>query len=121
MKKILVAEVVAYTSLIKIMLEREGYEVVTANTPQQAIDLADESIDLALIKLQLDSDEYIIAAELQRRLPNLNLVALSSIPESQLNGYKEAGYIDILVQPITPDDLVAKVQKYTSEQVMVPV
>lgn len=106
--------------LLRIVLERAGYEVVEAEDGVEALELARSSPpDLILLDLQMPRlDGYGVLAELRgdERLAKLPVLALTA---SAMRGDRErilaAGFTDYLSKPTGPGALRQKVAALLGE------
>lgn len=101
------------TEILKAYLEREGYEVITAHTGQEALQLAQNEIpDLVILDLMLPglSGEEVLQ-QLRRdgsRVPVIMLTAKTAL-EEKLYGLS-IGADDYVVKPFSPQEIVARVK-----------
>jgi CheY-like chemotaxis protein len=96
--------------LLRLVLERAGYEVVDAEDGQQALERArSESPDLILLDLQMPGlDGYAVLAALrsEKRFKNLPVLALTaSAMRGDRERIMEAGFTDYLAKPAGPEVL----------------
>ena len=102
--------------LLRLVLERDGYDVLEAEDGEQAVDRARSgNPDLILLDLQMPGlDGYAVLAALRseprfRRLPVLALTA--SAMRGDREKIMEAGFTDYLAKPAGPEllrDTVAR-------------
>jgi len=105
--------------LLRLVLERAGYEVVEAEDGQQAVDRAREvSPELILLDLQMPRlDGYGVLAELrgEERFAKTPVLALTA---SAMTGDREkilaAGFTDYLSKPAGPEMLRETVARLLS-------
>jgi DNA-binding response OmpR family regulator len=102
-------------SLVKLRLERSGYDVVLAGDGQQALETARERTpDLALLDVMMPKlDGYELTARLRqedatRRLPVILLTA--RVQESDIARGIEAGADDYVKKPFSTHELRDRVQ-----------
>ncbi len=101
------------TTILKAYLEREGYEVITTHTGQEALQLAqNETPDLIILDLMLPglSGEEVMK-QLRRdgsRVPVIMLTAKTDL-EDKLYGLS-IGADDYIVKPFSSQEVVARVK-----------
>ena len=105
--------------LVGLMLQRQGYEIASANNGTQAINMAQtEQPDLIILDVMMpDLDGYQVTAELRKHedlksTPILMFTAKSQV-DDKVTGY-EAGVDDYLTKPVHPAELVAHVKALLS-------
>ncbi len=109
--------------LLRLVLERSGYDVIEAADGQQALERArTENPDLILLDLQMPGlDGYGVLAALrgETRFQNLPVLALTA---SAMRGDREkimaAGFTDYLAKPAGPEivrETVARFLRNTAE------
>jgi len=106
--------------LLEMFFSRKGYEVLTADSAERALELARSrppAIVISDISMP-DVDGYQLLARL-RELPGLR-----DVPAVALSGYAmeedrqralEAGYAVHVAKPVDPDELLSTIQQLTSE------
>jgi pilus assembly protein CpaE len=101
--------------LVSLMLQRQGYQVVTANNGVQAIGLARvEKPDLMIVDVMMpDLDGFEVVRQLRKNAetattPILMFTAKSQV-EDKVQGY-EAGADDYLTKPVHPAELQARLK-----------
>lgn len=101
--------------LISLMLQRQGYQVVTANDGRQALSQAQSELpDLIILDVMMpDVDGFEVAKRLRAApetasIPILMFTAKSQV-EDKVSGY-EAGADDYLTKPIHPAELSARLK-----------
>jgi DNA-binding response OmpR family regulator len=101
-----------YVKLVRVNLEPSGYEVVTANTGQMAIDLAAErDLDLILLDIMMPGlDGYQTCKEIRRfsQVPVIMLTALGHT-DSLVRGL-DAGADDYIAKPFSAQELLARIR-----------
>lgn len=101
--------------LIRVMMERQGYEVSTANSGELAISNAKkERPDLIVLDIMMPVvDGYQVAREIRNDPATTNIPILMFTAKSQVDdkvaGY-EAGADDFLTKPVHPAELAAHVK-----------
>ncbi len=107
MKKILVMDdEAAIRSMLKKLLEREGYFVITASEGKEGMDLFNkESMDLVVTDLIMPEKEGIeVIMELRKKYPDVPVIAMSgggrNSPEVYLNTAKLLGARAVLEKPV---------------------
>lgn len=97
--------------VIRIMLEGESYEVVTANNGKEAVDQLDESFDLVILDVMMPECSGITAcSEIRKKsmVPILFLTAKSTDAD-KIAGFS-AGGDDYLVKPFSYAELLSRVK-----------
>jgi two-component system phosphate regulon response regulator PhoB len=102
-------------ALVRLRLERDGYEVLSAPDGETALDLAlARTPDLALLDVMMPRlDGYEVARRLRRHgpttaIPIILLTARVQEPDVELG--IEAGADDYVTKPFSPQALGARVQ-----------
>lgn len=108
--------------LVGIMLQRQGYAIVAANSGAQAISMAKAELpDLILLDIMMpDMDGYEVARQLRAdpelaQIPILMFTAKNQV-EDKVTGY-EAGADDYLTKPTHPAELNAHIKALLSRSV----
>jgi CheY-like chemotaxis protein len=103
--------------LVKFILEKYGYEVVSAADGQEGIDLAARTNpDLILLDIQLPRmDGYAVARNL-RANPSLASVPIVAVTSYAMAGDRDkalnAGCSGYIEKPINPDTFMSQVEKH---------
>ncbi len=103
-------------NITKVMLDRMGYEVVSARDGQQAVDLFDESIDLILMDIQMPLLDGVEATTLIRttlhgqKVPIIALTAHAR--EEDKERFLSAGMNGYLSKPYQADHFFKTVKSY---------
>lgn len=102
-------------ALVTFKLEREGYEVVSADNGRSALELARElHPDVALLDLHMPSlDGYEVTREIRKQedLADMPVMILSgSVREEDIKDSYEAGANDHFKKPFSPNVLVERVE-----------
>lgn len=99
--------------ITRAYLERDGYEVVMADTGQQALSLFKEDIDLVILDLMLpDMEGQEICRHIREHsdVPIIMATALSD-EDDRVEGLG-LGADDYVVKPFSPRELVARVEAH---------
>jgi DNA-binding response OmpR family regulator len=100
------------TDLIRLYLERAGYDVRVAHDGERALDLVSERApDLLVLDLmlpKLDGLDVCVALQAERAVPVIMLTARST--EGDKLAGLESGADDYVTKPFSPRELVARVK-----------
>jgi len=102
-------------TLIGLTLQRRGFEVIKAQSGQQAINLlAHDRPDLVILDVMMPQmDGYEVCREIKAdpRTADLPVIMLTAKAQtqSQLEGFR-VGAIDYITKPVHPQDLVTRIQ-----------
>ncbi len=102
-------------TLIGLTLQRRGFEVIKAQSGQQALNLlAHDRPDLVILDVMMPQmDGYEVCREIKAdpRTADLPVIMLTAKAQtqSQLEGFR-VGAIDYITKPVHPQDLVARIQ-----------
>lgn len=114
-KILIVDDDVDALKMVGLMLERQGHQIVVANTGMQAIEKATtQAPDLVILDVMMpDLDGYQVARRLRQdpatqSLPILMFTAKSSVAD-KIAGF-QAGVDEYLTKPIHPAELITRVQ-----------
>ena len=104
---------VAGLNLRKEMLEMHGYQVLTAFSAEEALEVFDrEEIDVVLTDhLLRDQSGTSLAAEMKRRRPDVAVAVYSGVAQSPEDIHKADAFITKLV---TPEELIAYLERTIS-------
>jgi len=118
MKKILVIDdEQPIRSLLKTMLEREGFNIMTASDGKEGMKLfKKEAFDLVITDIVMPEKEGIeLIMELKKGYPDTPVIAISgggrNSSESYLNVAKLLGAVAILQKPVEKEKLLTAVKK----------
>lgn len=106
--------------LVRFILEKHGYEVLSATDGQEGIALADTARpDLILLDIQLPRmDGYAVARHL-RTNPGLAAVPIVAVTSYAMAGDRDkalaAGCTGYIEKPINPDTFVQQVEAHLKE------
>lgn len=109
------------TALVAFMLEREGYEVVSANDGEEALELVrDRHPSLALLDVHMPKlDGYQVTRQIRQdeALRSTRVIILSaSVKEEDIAESFVAGADDHLKKPFSPASLAARVDAIVEAQ-----
>ena len=113
-------------SMLKLMLEREGYEVAEAPDGIEGISIFRQNpADLIITDLIMPNKDGIgMIIDLKKEFPNVKIIAMSgggfNKPEGYLQGAKKLGAVCTLTKPIDRDELLRAIKdilKSSSSQI----
>jgi len=119
---------VDFTDAVRLTLEAGGYEVLTANSAEQAASLLkDHDVDIAILDMMMEEpDAGARVAHVLRRRPELAkipVVLVTSVTEK--TGYRVATDtpegrewlgVDVwLDKPVAPEELLRAIERLTNE------
>ena len=101
-----------YQHLIKVNLEKEGYEVITANNGEDALDMVSgRHPDLVIMDIMMPKLDGITASERIRQFSNVPIIILTARGEEQdrVRGLN-IGADDYMVKPFSATEMIARVR-----------
>lgn len=101
-----------YQHLLKVNLEKEGYEVITANNGEEALDLvSSRHPDLVIMDIMMPKLDGITASERIRQFSNVPIIILTARGEEQdrVRGLN-IGADDYVVKPFSAIEVIARVR-----------
>ena len=105
--------------LIQVNLELEGYQVITANNGQEAVDTAlKESPDLVILDIMMprldgyQACEQLKASDATKDIPVIFLSAKAQ--QGDIEKGKSFGVVDYLTKPFDPSELLEVVERHVS-------
>ena len=101
-----------YQHLLKVNLEKEGYEVITANNGEEALDIvSNRHPDLVIMDIMMPKLDGITASERIRQFSNIPIIILTARGEEQdrVRGLN-IGADDYMVKPFSATELIARVR-----------
>lgn len=110
---ILVADdMVRYVTSIKIILEANGYEILTASDGEMAVALAvTETIDLILMDIRMPKMDGLQACIRIREFSTVPIIMFTALGEEKdIVAGLEAGADDYITKPFGADELLARVK-----------
>jgi len=108
-------------SMLKLMLEREGYEVVEAPDGVEGIDVYRQNpADLIITDLIMPNKDGIgMIIDLKKEFPDVNIIAMSggglNKPDGYLKGAKKLGAACTLTKPIDREEMLKAVNDILKE------
>ena len=108
-------------SMLRLMLERAGYEVIEAADGMEGIrQYRDNPADLIITDLIMPNKDGIgMIIELKKEFPRVKIIAMSgggvNRPEGYLDGAKKLGATRTLTKPIDRDEMLAAVKETLKE------
>ncbi len=111
-RKILVADDdESILEVIRIMLEGEYYEVITARNGQEAIELVDDSVDLVVLDIMMPGCSGLTACTEIRKISLVPILFLTakSTDADKIIGFS-SGADDYLVKPFSYAELLSRVK-----------
>jgi DNA-binding response OmpR family regulator len=101
-----------YQHLLKVNLEKEGYEVITASNGEEALEMvSSRNPDLVIMDIMMPKLDGLTASERIRQFSNIPIVILTARGEEQdrVRGLN-IGADDYVVKPFSATELVARVR-----------
>lgn len=101
-----------YIRLLKVNLEAEGYEVVTANNGEEALDSLSQSMtDLIIMDVMMPKLDGVTTCKRIRQFSTVPIILLTALGEEndRVNGLN-IGADDYVVKPFSATELVARVR-----------
>jgi DNA-binding response OmpR family regulator len=101
-----------YQHLLKVNLEKEGYEVITANNGEDALDMvSSRHPDLVIMDIMMPKLDGITASERIRQFSNIPIIILTARGDEQdrVRGLN-IGADDYMVKPFSATELIARVR-----------
>jgi len=121
MKKILVIDDEnSIRLLLKKMLEREGFDVMTASDGKEGMDIISKAaFDLVITDIVMPEKEGIeIIMELKKGYPDIPIIAISGggivMPEIYLDLAEKLGAVHTFSKPIDKETLVSTIKEILS-------
>ena len=100
-----------YLRLLKVNLEKEGYQIITASDGEQALEFVSHEIpDLIILDLIMPKVDGLTVATRIRQFSNVPIIILTALGEEQdrIHGLN-IGADDYIVKPFSANELVARV------------
>jgi CheY-like chemotaxis protein len=116
-KKVLIVDDVAdIRTMMKILVERYGYEAFTADDGYEAIEMVKNNHpDLILMDLMMPILDGVVAVEVIRKLEEVNeipIIALTAYTDIYQNKAIEAGCNEVLQKPLNFSKLKPLLNQY---------
>ncbi len=111
---LVVDDVATNRRYLRLLLKREGFEIVEADNGREALDLIEaQDFDLVLMDLQMPvMDGYQATEELRRSGRDIPVIAVTANAfEASYQKSIEAGCNAWLTKPVEPDTLLAEIEK----------
>jgi DNA-binding response OmpR family regulator len=111
-KILLVDDEPLYLRLLKVNLESEGYDIVSAKNGEEALELISQEIpDLIIMDVMMPKMDGIAACNRIRQFSNVPIILLTALGDEQdrVNGLN-VGADDYVVKPFSATELVARVR-----------
>ena len=108
-------------SMLRLMLERVGYEVMEAADGMEGIQqYRDNPADVIITDLIMPNKDGIgMIIELKKEFPEIKIIAMSgggvNRPEGYLDGAKKLGATRTLTKPIDRDEMITAVKETLKE------
>ena len=93
---------------IRDWLKDAGYQVATAETGEQALEMVQqEDFGVVILDVRLPGRTGLtVLKELKATKPNINAIVITAYPTTEMSlEAMRLGAVDYLVKPIAPDDL----------------
>lgn len=102
------------------ILEPEGFEIVTATSAMEALDVAEidrPSLFLVDIKMPVHDGLYLMR-DLQFKKSRIPVILMSGLnTEEMIAEAQKMGACEFVAKPFTPDELLASVRKVIQQEV----
>lgn len=101
-----------YLRLLKVNLEAEGYEIISARNGEEALELISQEIpDLIIMDVMMPKLDGIATCNRIRQFSNVPIILLTALGEEQdrVNGLN-IGADDYVVKPFSATELLARVR-----------
>ncbi len=111
-KILLVDDEPLYLRLLKVNLESEGYEIISARNGEEALELVSQEIpNLIIMDVMMPKMDGIAACNRIRQFSNVPIILLTALGDEQdrVNGLN-IGADDYVVKPFSATELVARVR-----------
>ncbi len=111
-KILLVDDEPLYLRLLKVNLESEGYDIISARNGEEALELVSQEIpNLIIMDVMMPKMDGIAACNRIRQFSNVPIILLTALGDEQdrVNGLN-IGADDYVVKPFSATELVARVR-----------
>lgn len=100
-------------SILSILLNSEGYSLITAKSGEEALSKIDETIDLIIMDLELEGENGILICKALRELTNAPIIILSAVSDESQKGLAfSAGADDYIHKPYLSSNLICRVKAH---------
>lgn len=110
-KILIVEDEEAIRGFIKVNLKRNNFDVIEAGDGETALELLDDTVEVALLDVMLPGiSGYEVCQAARERFPSLGIIILTAKgqEENKIEGL-EAGADDYIVKPFSPKELLARI------------
>ena len=118
-KKILIVDDdKSITTVYKMILEEQGYNVHTASSGKEAISFTEPSYDLVILDIKLPDimGDQVAKVMKERRMAD-NIVLMTGYPElGDCINTLDVGIQEILIKPISPDEILRVAREALSKK-----
>jgi DNA-binding response OmpR family regulator len=101
--------------VVKTILEKEGFEVVSATSGENALEKVSlDGFDLIILDIMMpDMSGWDLFTRIAKIKPNYKVIFLSvlEISDEKLKEFKDSGIKDYIKKPFDRDELVSRVKK----------
>ncbi len=106
--------------LITVILERNGYKVLTAETGQQGIDIAtEEQLDFIILDIQLPDMDGMKVIRMIRSLKINEDIPIIAMTSYAMSGDRQkvmsAGFNGYIEKPIEPENVISQIKEVIGE------
>lgn len=110
---LVVDDEIELTKLTSEILQMQGYNVLSANSAKQALDiLSEQSVDLVLTDVIMpEKDGFKLAVEIKERYPELKIQHISGYNDIDNEDLKKQGFPEALKKPIEANNLLVKIKE----------
>ncbi len=121
MKTVLVVEDnIDNMELITVILKRNGYKVLTAETGQQGIDIAtEEQLDFIILDIQLPDMDGMKVIRMIRSLKINEDIPIIAMTSYAMSGDRQkvmsAGFNGYIEKPIEPENVISQIKEVIGE------
>ena len=116
MKVLIVDDALTVRTMIRNILESEGFDVYEAENGAIALDAIKETIDFDIILLdwempEMDGLSFLVQVRKNKLVPNTKIIMLTSLNKmTNILKAMDAGADEYIMKPFTPDVVLEKIQ-----------